>query len=355
MMIDTLQNSSNIIRTAFGDSDISHNSTPDRPYHGTGQGSGASPAIWFAITIVLIEALLSENIGTFLTLVMSYKLLRIPAILLVDDTDFIVTGTTATEDAISIRLHSQRTLLLWSSLLHATGGSLCPEKCRWSLIDFKWIAGAPFYKSIRDEPASLVAYNSDRRLEVVKRIEPKSNVEILGVWMNAVGTDTKEYTRTTEGIDEWNGKMTDGKVFKKAASTALRTTIYRTVCYRLPATQFTPHQCQNITFKLHHKILSKMGINSRIANAYRFAPPSHNGLGLMNVRLEQFICHILEFTLHQNRDTLNGLAQRAKVELCHLYIGSQHNMWSLPYIRYQNLLPVCEIKFMLMECDYFKI
>ena len=92
MMIDTLQQSTNTIRTAFGDSERSHNSTPDRPYHGTGQGSGASPAIWFAITIVLIESLLRENIGTFLTLAMSFKLLRIPAILFVDDTDFIVTG-----------------------------------------------------------------------------------------------------------------------------------------------------------------------------------------------------------------------------------------------------------------------
>ena len=190
---------------------------------------------------------------------------------------------------------------------------------------------------------------------MVKRLEPKDNVEILGVRMNAIGTDTKEYTRTTEGIDEWNEKMTAGTIFKKAARTGLRTTIYRTVCYRLPATQFTPHQCTIITTKLHHKILSKMGINSRIANAYRFAPPSHNGLGLMNVRLEQFICHMLDFTLHHNRDRLNELAQQAELELCHLYIGSQNNIWTLPYERYQKLLPVCELKYMLMESDYYKI
>ena len=40
MMIDTLQKSTNTIRTGFGDSERSHSSTPEQPYHGTGQGIG---------------------------------------------------------------------------------------------------------------------------------------------------------------------------------------------------------------------------------------------------------------------------------------------------------------------------
>ena len=173
--------------------------------------------------------------------------------------------------------------------------------------------------------------------------------------MNAVGSDDKEYTRTIENIEEWNEKMVAGTIQKKAATTALRSTIYRTVSYRLPATQFSPSQCSNLTRKLHHQIISKMGINKRLGNVYRFAPPSHNGLGLMNVRLEQFISHLMKFTLHNGRDTLNGLAQQAELELCYLYIGSENNIWSLPYIQYQHLLPVCEIKYMLRECDHYQI
>ena len=145
MMIDTIQNCTNSVRTAFGDSDRSYGCTPDDPFHGTGQGSGASPAIWFAITVILIDALLHERIGTFITLAISMRLIRFPAILFVDDTDFIVTGTTAHEDSTSILLYSQHALFIWSALLHATGGSLRPEKCRWTLIDFKWKAGIPSY------------------------------------------------------------------------------------------------------------------------------------------------------------------------------------------------------------------
>ena len=92
LLIDSLQNSTSTIRTVYGDSELSHNTTPDQPYHGTGQGSGASPTVWFAITVVLIEALLHERIGTFLTMAISLRLIRFPAILFVDDTDFIVKG-----------------------------------------------------------------------------------------------------------------------------------------------------------------------------------------------------------------------------------------------------------------------
>ena len=355
MMIDTLQHSENTIRTGFGDSDRSHRSTPERPYHGTGQGSGSSPAIWFAMTIVLIEALMQEHIGTFLTLAISHKLLRFPAILFVDDTDFIVTGQSNDEDSVSVTLQSQRTLLLWSALLHATGGSLRPEKCRWSLIDFRWKAGKPVYKSIQEAPGSLVTYNSERRIELVKRIEPRQDVEILGVLMNAIGTDKGEYERSAQNVDVWNERITTGTMYKQAATTALRSTIYRTICYRLPATQFNKRQCDQLNFKLHRNILSKMGINKRLPNQYRYAPISHNGLGLMDVRLEQFISHALELVLHSSRDTLNGLATLGELEICQLYVGTASCLWHIPYNTYQFLLPDCEIKYVLRESNHFQV
>ena len=354
-LIDSLQNSSSSVRTAYGDSTRTHESTPETPYHGTGQGSGASPAVWFVITIVLIEALLHERVGTFITMAISLNLIRFPAILFVDDTDFIITGPSEYETATSILSESQRTLLLWSALLHATGGSLRPEKCRWSLIDFKWTSGKPSYKSQRDCPGSLVAYSSDRRLELVKRLDPSQSVEILGVYMNAIGTDDKEYTRSIEKIEDWDKKITDGTIYKKAVYTALHSTIYRNVTYRLPATQFSPYRCTQMNFKLHRHVLSKMGVNNKIGNSYRYAPLSVNGLGLMDVRLEQIICHLQELVSHVGRHTLNGLATQAEIELCQLHVGSGRHLWKVPYAYVNNLLPPCEIKYLLRECAHFRI
>ena len=79
-----------------------------------------------------------------------------------DDTDFIITGSSDNEDSTSITLQSQHAMFLWSALLHATGGSLRPEKCRWTLIDYKWTAGVPRYKKKHEVTGNLTAYNSDR-------------------------------------------------------------------------------------------------------------------------------------------------------------------------------------------------
>ena len=355
MMIDTIQNCTNSVRTAYGDSERSYGCTPDDPFHGTGQGSGASPAVWFAITIVLIEALLHERIGTFIVTAISAQLIRFPAILFVDDTDFIITGNANTETANSILLHSQHALYIWGALLHATGGSLRPEKCRWSLIEFGWKKGEPFYKKTNESPGILTAHNSDRQLEIVRRLEPQTCVEILGVYMNTTGTDEKEFKRTIGNVEEWNVNMMEGTIFKQAAHRALRSTIYRTVTYRLPATQFTPSQCTNINFNLHRNILSKMGINNRIANVYRYAPTAINGIGLMDVRLEQCISHIMEFLSHAGRATLNDNIMLAELELGHLHSGLSGNLFRLDYDTYHYLLPECELKFLLRECHHYNI
>lgn len=128
ILINSLQNSTNIIRTAHDDSDLSHKSTPVQPYHGTGQGSGASPAVWCAITIAIIEALLQERIGTFLTLAISLQLIRIPAILFVDDTDFIVTGDS--DDNTSFRCS-----YLLSGLSFYGVNSFTPPEALFALIN----------------------------------------------------------------------------------------------------------------------------------------------------------------------------------------------------------------------------
>ena len=173
--------------------------------------------------------------------------------------------------------------------------------------------------------------------------------------MNSIGSDKDEYERTINDVNSWNEKITNGHIYKKAAHTALHSTIYRTVSYRLPATQFSPSQCSDITFRLHRKILSKMGINQRLANPYRYAPSNIHGLGFLDVRLEQYISHMLEFILHMGRPTLNGLMLQAEIELCQLHVGTEHNLWTIPFHHYSQLLPHWEIKYMLQEQEHFTL
>jgi hypothetical protein len=45
------------VKTAFGMSDKHYTSQQDEPLFGTGQGSGASPAVWLTLVVVLMNTL----------------------------------------------------------------------------------------------------------------------------------------------------------------------------------------------------------------------------------------------------------------------------------------------------------
>lgn len=217
------------------------------------------------------------------------------------------------------------------------------------MIDFKWSAGKPSYKKKSEVAGNLTAYSSDRQLEIIRRLEPSDCVEILGILMNALGTDTAEFERTVGDTNSWNKKMMEGSIYKRTAHKALNSTIYRTVCYRLPATQFNPTQCKRIDFSLYRNILSRMGINNK------YAPTTMNGMGFMDTRLEQCISHIMEYILHAGRTTLTGETLTAELELCHLHCGLSGNLFNLEYNSYDYLLPECELKFLFRQCHHYGI
>ena len=62
----------------------------------------------------------------------------------------------------------------------------------------------------------------------------------------------------------------------------------------------------------------------------------------------------MEFVLHSGRQTLNGQVMQAKIEVCQLHVGTEYNLWIVPHRYYVNILPNCEIKYMLQENEYFQ-
>ena len=53
----TLQQMRYRVKTQYGVSDNSYTGTHDEPLFGTGQGSGASPAAWLTLVVVLMKAM----------------------------------------------------------------------------------------------------------------------------------------------------------------------------------------------------------------------------------------------------------------------------------------------------------
>lgn len=136
-ILHTLQDMEYHLRTAFGDSDTSYCAQPGDNFNGTGQGSGASPAIWTAVCIVLLKLLQRKGAASAFTSAICVMPTIVAALCYVDNTDLLQRAQSNTETITHTIQSLQSNVDIWAQGLMAAGGALKPQKCWWSLIDSK--------------------------------------------------------------------------------------------------------------------------------------------------------------------------------------------------------------------------
>ena len=138
-MLGAIQVMTHVIRTGFGDSDISYGNDSTQPLQGGGHGNGASLPLWLAISCILIAVLESEVKGAHVYSSITLQVLVFIAIMYVDDTDILLIDVSGSDTIEEIVLRAQRTAKVWQREVHDSGGALRPEKCYWTAVDFKFV------------------------------------------------------------------------------------------------------------------------------------------------------------------------------------------------------------------------
>jgi len=92
---------------------------------GIGQGNGARPQIWAAVSTPLFEILCQESFLATVICALSCQYQTMGGFAFVDDTDLIITDASNDEQAAASKMLGS--VSLWHRLLKATGGNLVPE------------------------------------------------------------------------------------------------------------------------------------------------------------------------------------------------------------------------------------
>ncbi len=130
-ILGTIEEMKFFLRTAYGDSNSFAGSTIHLKTQGLCQGSGAAPAGWAVVSIVLLDAHKSERHGAKFVCPISGVFHEQAAILFVDDT-----GRKSVEDTHEAL---QSSVNGWGQKLIASGGALKPSKCFYYLVDYEWL------------------------------------------------------------------------------------------------------------------------------------------------------------------------------------------------------------------------
>ena len=195
-MVRTLQSASHKICTAYGDSVLTYGGDELTPLQGVGQGNGAGPAIWVAISTVLITIMRTKGFGLSFVTAMSLTALTISAFAFVDDTDIIHSAEDPYIDSNQVLKDSQNAINTWEGILRATGGAIGAEdgnKAFWYFLDFKFIGNSWVQKSWDELKGSLKVRNFDGRTVEITRLEPSEARETLGIMIAMDGNKTAQF------------------------------------------------------------------------------------------------------------------------------------------------------------------
>jgi hypothetical protein len=277
-MFYTLQHLEHYIRTAQGISNQSFNAADVHPIaiQGIGQGNGAGPQIWAAISTVVLNMLRSKNAGATFESPISRKELQLAGYAYVDDTDIITHLKDGDDNVVE---HMQRSLDLWAGGLASTGGQLEAAKTFWYNIHFQWNNGMWRYSTQDERPAQLTMQQSDGSRIMLEQVDVQEGRRTLGVRLAPDGNNQTEFLYLRDQCNEWADRIRSGMLPKKYTWQAFTTTILAKLAYALPATTFSMKECEGITRRLIFTTLSKAGVNAHMPRDLVYGSTERQGLG----------------------------------------------------------------------------
>ena len=146
------------VKMTHGISQKYYKATRDYLLFGSGQGSGASPAMWLMIAVVLLAALTVLAPMTMCFMDPWHDLFdKCNADTCVDDTAVRVSDAHM-ELAVSYQelvKNLQHTAQMWERILYSSGGALNIKKCFWYLIHWEWHKGHPSMVTSVSTPVTI--------------------------------------------------------------------------------------------------------------------------------------------------------------------------------------------------------
>ncbi|HEY9815206.1 MAG TPA: reverse transcriptase domain-containing protein, partial [Candidatus Obscuribacterales bacterium] len=279
-----LQYAKHFVRTAWGVSKQHYSSNREgTPFHGSGQGNGAGPAIWAVISFVLIRIMMQGQQTANFPSALSNTVLSLVCLAFVDDTYLFLTAPTHDTTHAEFLIFAQAALNHWAGLLRATGGALVPNKSFWTWIDFQWdgLHWQPLTQA--SMPGDVhVAQVDSTATEPLQRYDQGHSEITLGVSTAPDGNSKGVARQLMTKITAFLAPLRSAKLERNEVWIALTTRIGKSLGYVMPATTLNYTSWTTLMKRLLSATLPKAGMASNFPRAVIFGPLEHMGAGFMH-------------------------------------------------------------------------
>ena len=281
-MFSAIQGMIHRVRTYFGDSCVTYGGDEitnwlNQP-QGVLQGNAAGPTIWSLLSSVIFDVLHNRGFAVEFCTTISKEVFKLVGFAYVDDSDLLTIGS----DPVEVLTSMQQLINSWGELMDVTGGSLSVEKSWWYMLEYIWRRGK--YVAVDAGPGlDLVAKTSGGTEISLKRLQTHESSKMLGIWIAPDGNKKKLITEMKNEAINWGSKVKLGNSSREEAWTALTTNLSAKLKYPLTACSLTDSECKNIMWPALKTALSRSGIASNMASAYRNGPRDYGGAGVLDL------------------------------------------------------------------------
>ena len=112
-MFDTIVNMKFCLRTAHGDSKDCFRGDPRNPFQGVCQGNGGGPAVWLAVSLVLVDMLHAEGHTATIKAALTGIAFTLCGPIFMDDADLFCTAEDHSTEVDFIVSQIQEAMLTW--------------------------------------------------------------------------------------------------------------------------------------------------------------------------------------------------------------------------------------------------
>ena len=288
---DTLEGMQYRVKTAFGISNHHYTSEHGKPLFGTGQGSGASPAVWLTLVVILMNTLdrITRERIRFRSPDSTMRHQRLIDAF-VDDTSlaFNDNGNQMGYDEMITKM--EKIAQTWETLLAFSGGALNLKKCSWSMIFWEWKNGRP-HQRLHTTDDSLITIQTKHQGQLptssqIRYTAPTESIRILGVHLNPNGNFTKQIMVLKEKSDQMANILRSSKITPQNMQTFLRTTYGPAMLYALPAVAADEESLQRVQTTMLAVAMQKLGASKATSQAIRHGPYEYGGINVIDLRTE---------------------------------------------------------------------
>ena len=288
---DTLERMKYKVKTAFGVSPNHYSSQTEQPLFGTGQGSGASPAVWLTLVVILMNTLdrITHERIRFRSPNSPMRHQRLTDAF-VDDTSLAFNDNGNPMEYANMIKRMQNIAQNWENLLAYSGGALNLKKCSWSMLYWEWKNGRPYMRPHTAEDATITIRTQQHghppTSSIIRHTDPTESIRILGVHLNPTGEFTTQLCVLQEKSDKLANILRSSRITPQNMHTFLRTTYAPTMLYALPAVTVDKESLQRVQSTMLEVATQKLGASKATPLAICHGPHEYGGLDMPDLRTE---------------------------------------------------------------------